>query len=178
MNAGPLRLPVALPRVSRTERDRVVAGICAGVGEALAVDPTLVRLTFGFLAFASGAGIVAYLGAWALLPAPGAATPPRGRRIAGTVLLAWSAILALRGLGLADSLVWPLALVAAGVAVGTGAASLGLGVRRAQAVARSGRGLSGVAASAEWQTRRRSARLPGPRRGRKIRTPTQTLCRW
>jgi len=135
LNAGPLRLPVALPRVSRTERDRVVAGICAGVGEALAVDPTLVRLTFGFLAFASGAGIVAYLGAWALLPAPGAATPPRGRRIAGTVLLAWSAILALRGLGLADSLVWPLALVAAGVAVGTGAASLGLGVRRAQAVA-------------------------------------------
>ena len=135
MNAGPLRLPVALPRVSRTERDRVVAGVCAGIGEALAVDPTLVRLTFGFLAFASGAGIVAYLGAWALLPAPGAATLPRGRRIAGTVLLAWSAILALRGLGLADSLVWPLALVAAGVAVGTGAASLGLGVRRTQAVA-------------------------------------------
>jgi signal transduction histidine kinase len=117
------------------ERDRVVAGICAGVGEALAVDATLVRLTFAFLAFASGAGIVAYLGAWALLPAPGAETPRRGRRIAGTVLLAWSAILALRGVGLADSLVRPLALVAAGVAVGTGAASLGLGTRRAQVIA-------------------------------------------
>jgi signal transduction histidine kinase len=130
-----LRLPVALPRVSRVERDRVVAGICSGIGEALAVDATLVRLTFAFLAFASGAGIVAYLGAWALLPAPRAETPPRGRRIVGTVLLAWAAILALSGLGLADSLVWPLALVAAGVAIGTGAASLGLGTRLSQVIA-------------------------------------------
>lgn len=130
-----LRLPVALPRVSRVERDRVVAGVCSGIGDALAVDATLVRLTFAFLAFASGAGIVAYLGAWALLRAPRAETPPRGRRIVGTVLLAWSAILALSGLGLADSLVWPLALVAAGVAIGTGAASLGLGARLSRVIA-------------------------------------------
>ena len=135
MSTGPLRLPVALPRISRVERDRVVAGICSGIGDALAVDATLVRLTFAFLAFASGAGIVAYLGAWALLPSPDAETPPRGRRIVGTVLLAWAAILALRGVGLADSLVWPLALVAAGVAIGTGAASLGLGARRTHAIA-------------------------------------------
>ena len=105
MSARTLRLPVAIPRVSRVERDRVVVGICAGIGEALAVDATVVRLTFAFLAFASGAGIVAYLGAWALLPAPRTETPPRGRRIVGTVLLAWAAILALSGLGLADSLV-------------------------------------------------------------------------
>jgi signal transduction histidine kinase len=117
------------------ERDRVVAGVCSGIGDALAVDATLVRLTFAFLAFASGAGIVAYLGAWALLRAPRAETPPRGRRIVGTVLLAWSAILALSGLGLADSLVWPLALVAAGVAIGTGAAALGLGARLSRVIA-------------------------------------------
>lgn len=122
MSARTLRLPVALPRASRVERDRVVAGICSGIGEALAVDATLVRLAFAFLAFASGAGIVAYLGAWALLPAPAAETPSRRRRIVGTVLLAWAAILALSGLGLADSLVWPLALVAAGVAIGLPAA--------------------------------------------------------
>jgi signal transduction histidine kinase len=121
VSVGPLRLPVALPRIARVERDRVVAGVCSGIGESLAVDATLVRLAFAFLAFASGAGIVAYLGAWAFLPAPGGEAPPRGRRIAGTVLVAWAAILALRGLGLADSLVWPLALVAAGIAVGTAA---------------------------------------------------------
>jgi signal transduction histidine kinase len=134
-SVGPLRLPVALPRIERTERDRVVAGVAAGIGDALAVDPTLVRLTFALLAFASGAGIVAYLGIWALLPAPGAAEPGRRRRITGTVLLVWAAILGLRGVGLADSLVWPLALAGAGIAIGAGATTWKLGARRAQLIA-------------------------------------------
>ena len=82
MSVRSLRLPVALPHVERVERDRVVAGVAAGIAEALAVDATLVRLTFAFLAFASGAGILAYLGAWALLPAPGC--PQRRRAAAGS----------------------------------------------------------------------------------------------
>src|SRR5262249_17288943 len=61
LSARSLRLPVALPRFERVERGRVVAGVAAGIGEALAVDPTLVRLAFAFLAFASGAGVVAYV---------------------------------------------------------------------------------------------------------------------
>jgi signal transduction histidine kinase len=117
------------------ERDRVLAGVCSGVAEALAMDVTLVRLTFAVLSFASGAGIVAYLGAWALLPAPGEPAPARKRRIAGTVLLVWSVILALRGLGLSDSLVWPLALIGAGAALATGATTLGLDQRRARITA-------------------------------------------
>ena len=70
MSVRPLRLPVALPRITRVERDRVLAGVCSGIAEALAMDVTLVRLTFALLAFASGAGIVAYLGAWACCPHP------------------------------------------------------------------------------------------------------------
>jgi len=135
VSVGPLRLPVALPRVTRVERNRVLAGVCSGIGEALGIDPTLVRLVFALLAFASGAGILAYLGAWALLPAPGEATPRRGRRIAGTVLLVWSAIVALRGLGLADSLVWPLAVIGAAAALATGSATLGLDAKRARVAA-------------------------------------------
>lgn len=132
MSVRPLGIPVALPRFARVERGRVVAGVCAGIGEAIGVDATLVRLVLALLSFASGAGIVAYLGAWALLPAPGDPLPRRWRRISGTVLLVWAAILALRGLGLADSLVWPLALVAAGIVIATGAHTFGLGQRRAQ----------------------------------------------
>ncbi|HVP75181.1 MAG TPA: PspC domain-containing protein [Gaiellaceae bacterium] len=126
MSVGPLRLPVALPNVTRSERDRVLAGVCSGVAERLGVDATLVRLTVALFAFASGAGIVAYLGAWALLPAPGAAAPSRRRRLTGAVLLVWAAILALLGVGLAGALVWPLALVAAGLVVAAGAGPLGL----------------------------------------------------
>ena len=126
MSTSPLRLPVALPSVSRSERGRVPAGVCSGIGDGLGVDPTLVRLTFALLAFASGAGIVAYLALWALLPAPGESCVSRRRKIAGAVMLVWAAFLALRGLGLSGTLVWPLALVAAGLVLAGGAAALGL----------------------------------------------------
>jgi signal transduction histidine kinase len=131
---GPLRLPLTLPRIQRAEAERVVAGVCAGIARALDVDATFVRLTFAFLAFAGGAGFVAYIGAWALLPAPGNTPPRRWRRIIGTILLVWAAILALGGLGLSSSLVWPLALVAAGVVLLSGR-TFGLEERRARAAA-------------------------------------------
>jgi signal transduction histidine kinase len=135
VSSGGLRFPVALPRIARAERGGVVAGVCRGIADALGVDATLVRLIFALLAFASGAGIVAYLGAWALLPAPGAGAPTRRRRIAGTVLLVWSAILALRGLGLSDSLIVPLALAAAGIALVAGPAATRRDDRRTRILA-------------------------------------------
>jgi signal transduction histidine kinase len=133
-NIGPLRLPLTLPSIRRAEPGRVVAGVCAGIARALDVDATFVRLTFALLAFAGGAGFVAYVGAWALLPAPGDATPRRSRRITGTILLVWAAILALGGLGLSSSLVWPLALVAAGVVLLSGR-TFGLAERHGRAAA-------------------------------------------
>jgi signal transduction histidine kinase len=98
----------------------VVAGVCAGIARSLDVDATFVRLVFAMLAFASGAGIVAYTGLWALLPAPGEPQPRRMRVVTWGILLVSAAILALRGLGLSDSLVWPLAFVAVGVAMLSG----------------------------------------------------------
>jgi signal transduction histidine kinase len=126
-------LRFAFPRVARTGDERVVAGVCAGIAQPLAVDPTFVRLTFALLAFASGAGIVAYVGAWAMLPAPGDTEPPRRRRIIGTILLVWSAVLALRGVGLSDSLVWPLLIAGVGIVLLTGT-RLGLEEHRARVV--------------------------------------------
>jgi signal transduction histidine kinase len=106
---------VRIPQVERTgDDDAVVAGVCAGFAREVAVDPTLVRLLVTLLAFANGAGIVAYVGAWALLPGSDSATPVRQRRVVGTVLLVWSAILALGGLGLSSSVVWPLLIASAG----------------------------------------------------------------
>jgi signal transduction histidine kinase len=135
LSVRPLRLPLTLSRPAREERGRVVAGVCSGLGEALGVDPTLVRLALTLLAFASGAGILAYLGAWSWLPAPGQPAPRRRRRIAGAVLFVWAAILALSGLGLPDSLVWPLALAGAGAVLASGRVALGLSRGKARLAA-------------------------------------------
>jgi signal transduction histidine kinase len=83
------------------------------------------------LGFAAGAGVVAYLALWALLPAPGAARTPRGRRIVGVLLLLAAAQLALHGLGLANSLVWPLLLASLGYVVWVWGEELGMRPRGA-----------------------------------------------
>ena len=128
---GKLRLPL----VQRAAGDeRVLAGVCSGIARALDVDATFVRLTFAFLALVSGAGIVAYLGAWALLPSPDRPRPGKRRRVSGVLLLVWAGILTLGGIGLSDSLVWPLALVATGVVLLTGR-TFGLTDKRARVVA-------------------------------------------
>ncbi|MCP9485194.1 MAG: PspC domain-containing protein [Gaiellaceae bacterium MAG52_C11] len=114
MTSDSYRLPLALPRVRRAEDEGAVAGVCAGIGKSLGVDPTLPRLTFALLAFAGGAGIVAYVGAW-LAIAPEHGPPPPRRRLLGFVLLAVAAAIALRGFGFSDSLIWPGALCAAGI---------------------------------------------------------------
>jgi signal transduction histidine kinase len=54
-----------LPAFARRADERVIAGVCAGIAQALAVDVTLVRLIFALLALAGGAGIVLYLALWA-----------------------------------------------------------------------------------------------------------------
>jgi len=115
VSSSPYRLPLVLPRVRRVEGGRALGGVAAGIGRALAVDPTLVRLTFALLVLADGAGLAAYAGAWLALSPEDGPQPSRRRRLAGYALLALAGLLALRGLGLSDSLIWPLALGATAV---------------------------------------------------------------
>jgi signal transduction histidine kinase len=84
-------------RVQRSERDRVVAGICGGLADALGVDPTLVRLVFALLSLAGGAGILLYFALWVWTG---------GRHPVIAVL-----ILALATMGLLQALGVPLAVV-------------------------------------------------------------------
>jgi signal transduction histidine kinase len=98
-------------------RDRAhgaVAGVCAGIGRALGVDATLVRLLFAFLALAGGAGIALYLAASLLMPAAPDERPSGTYRIIGAALLLLAAVAALNGLGL------PWFFQAAAVLAGTG----------------------------------------------------------
>jgi signal transduction histidine kinase len=114
-NARPASF-VSLPRIGRREEDRVIAGVCSGIADALDADPTVVRLAFAILTLASGAGIALYLGAWAALPDPAGSelVRTRGLRAVGLALLVAGTLLAMRGLGLSDSVLWPTALLASG----------------------------------------------------------------
>jgi phage shock protein PspC (stress-responsive transcriptional regulator) len=78
-------------KLTRDTQGAVIAGVAAGFGRYLDVDPVLVRLGFVLLTFANGLGILVYLAGWALMPlgypqtasegpaaAAGAAEPPAG----------------------------------------------------------------------------------------------------
>lgn len=59
-----------MKRLYRSTRDKKVAGVLGGLGEALDIDPTILRLGFIFLAFLTGLlpFVITYFVAWWLLP--------------------------------------------------------------------------------------------------------------
>jgi signal transduction histidine kinase len=100
-----------------------VAGVAAGLGWRLGVDPMLVRIAFAVLSFAGGAGLVLYGVLWATIPA-GTQTPLRRRPASGQqsvalALIVLGVLLLLRAVGVwfGDQLVGPIVLLAAGSAV-------------------------------------------------------------
>ncbi len=58
-------------RLYRSRSDRMIAGVCGGLGEYLGVDPVWLRLFFVLLLFATGFGFWAYLILWIIVPAEG-----------------------------------------------------------------------------------------------------------
>ena len=61
--------PAPAPRrLKRSSSDRVLGGVCGGLGAYLGVDPIIVRVVAVVLAFFGGAGILFYLAAWLLVP--------------------------------------------------------------------------------------------------------------
>ena len=54
-------------KLYRNLRDKMIAGVCSGLGEYLNVDPTIVRLIWALVAL-SGAGVLAYLVCALIIP--------------------------------------------------------------------------------------------------------------
>ena len=52
----------------RSGSDQKIAGVCAGVANYFDIDPTIVRVIWGVLAFCYGAGLVAYIILWIIAP--------------------------------------------------------------------------------------------------------------
>jgi phage shock protein C len=52
----------------RSNTDKMIAGVCGGLAQYLAVDPTIVRLVFLLLFFLGGSAIPIYLIMWVITP--------------------------------------------------------------------------------------------------------------
>jgi phage shock protein C len=55
-------------RLFRSRKDRILGGVCGGLGNYLNVDPVLVRVVWAILFFAAGVGLLAYILAWIIIP--------------------------------------------------------------------------------------------------------------
>lgn len=57
-------------RLTRSRKDRMLAGICGGIAEYMVVDPTVVRLIFALATFFTVLfpGVLIYLIMWIVVP--------------------------------------------------------------------------------------------------------------
>jgi len=58
-------------RLYRSQSDRMLGGVCGGLGEYLGIDPTFIRIFFFVMVFGGGAGFWIYVLLWILVPERG-----------------------------------------------------------------------------------------------------------
>ena len=56
-----------MKKLVRSKNNRMICGVCGGIGDYLNVDPTVIRLIAAVLAF-SGTGVLAYIVAAIIMP--------------------------------------------------------------------------------------------------------------
>ncbi|HSC91585.1 MAG TPA: PspC domain-containing protein [Gaiellaceae bacterium] len=132
--AAPQAPPAAAPERSvlrRSRDDRVIAGVCGGLGQYFGIDAVILRIAFVVLLLAGGTGILLYIVGWIAIPEerPGevVAAAPRGAHdrspgaeVVGIGLVLLGIFFLLREVfpDVFDSdYLWPLVLIAIGVAV-------------------------------------------------------------
>ena len=116
-------------RLRRSDDDRVIAGVCGGLGAYLGVDPVLIRIAAVILIFAGGAGLVLYGVGWIAIPEESDAAAPvgeprtpesHGGAVLGIIFIALGAVFLIDEIWpdvLSWRYVWPVALIAVGAAV-------------------------------------------------------------
>lgn len=128
---APAPPPIAPPTPKRLRRrtdNKFLGGVCSGIADYFGIDPIAVRVIAVLLALPGGFGVLAYLIAWALVPAEdGSAVVDleRTRKAGSRIDLRFIAGLALLGFGAmalldawdvwwAGDVIWPGILLAAG----------------------------------------------------------------
>jgi len=109
-----------LTLIQRSIDNRVLAGVAGGLGARTGIEPDLIRAGFVVLTFAGGIGAILYAIGW-LLTRQGSgeeANPLEPRQQAAVGIMFAGSLLLLRSIGLwfGDTIVFPVALFAFGVA--------------------------------------------------------------
>ena len=117
-------------RLYRSRKDKVIAGVCGGLGGYINMDPVLIRIIWLATVVLGGTGLLAYLIAWILIPeSPDGYDPGKverhtdGVKILGVILIAISLFWLAARFGTHHMVfipwgwVGPVALVALGVAL-------------------------------------------------------------
>jgi phage shock protein C len=129
-------------KLYRSSTNRMIGGVCSGLGQYLSIDPVLVRLAFIVLALANGIGVLLYFVMWLVVPGDaehdlsgedmirsnlndiggqirrlGGSVGGQGQAVLGIVLLVAGALFLAKMFipGIPGSLVWPIALILLGV---------------------------------------------------------------
>lgn len=114
----------------RSQSQRVIAGVCGGIGAAMGINVAVVRIAFVVLTVV-WIGPLLYLLAWLLMPPTGTGSPdaplrtqrysppPPARQAIGLGLMIVGALVLTREIGFAAAgeVVWPVVLLAVGVGV-------------------------------------------------------------
>ena len=61
---------MTMRKIYRSKNDKMIAGICGGLGEMFEIDPTLMRLGLVFIGLVTGVlpFIIAYIVGWIIIP--------------------------------------------------------------------------------------------------------------
>lgn len=116
-------------KLTRSQTDKIIAGVCGGIANQLETDPVFVRIGFLILLFASGIGFPIYMILWLIMPenhgddsafiADPAALKARKFGAAGTIgimLIMLGAYFLFGQWGIfGDALVWIIAIIGVGI---------------------------------------------------------------
>ncbi|MEV5506389.1 PspC domain-containing protein [Streptomyces orinoci] len=89
-NAQPTEAPPgdqgdARPPLRRSRDQKVISGVCGGLGRFVDVDPVIFRVVLGVLAVTGGVGLIVYGFAWLLIPLEGEEENEVRRLLSGRV---------------------------------------------------------------------------------------------
>lgn len=117
-------------RLYRSKKDRIIAGVCGGLGEYLGIDPTIVRVIWLLFVFMGGMGVLAYIICWVVIPEnPSQKETPAKKiemkgpdaRAIGVILIIAGTFFMLWNFGIFSwfnfGKMWPVLLIAIGVLI-------------------------------------------------------------